>query len=363
MLLDALVINALLGGGFVLLLLYLDKYEREPLGRIFLLYSLAVLSTSLFGFLKGQVFTDSAPEGFWSAFVEAALLEESFKLGLLAVFMRRWRSSIDEAYDVILYLGVIAAGFSLNENVSYYLNATAPGWRSGVVTGDFGSYGHQLLRIAIFRALPGHVLFAAVGGLLIGRGLEGRRRVAWFFAGLVVAVLLHGLWNLLPALVGVRGWLGYVVVLTLAAAAAVAAAQSRSVYWREQKAWRARFRSSLASIDRRIAEGEVELRRPLQLLLEKVEEFDKRLARLPLLPGTDQRRVFLLLERTFPEPLDLQTEETIDQAGSDLYGTLKEMRSHPSTELDWSYYAFVVLILAVVGGVSGLLAWLLGAAT
>jgi RsiW-degrading membrane proteinase PrsW (M82 family) len=122
-----------------------------------------------------------APQALWSAFVVAALTEESMKA--LVLYRAVWRTpAFDERLDGIVYATRAGLGFALVENVGYLLDTHG--------SGDF-------LWVFVLRAVlavPGHAIYAGFMGYWaarqrfdrVGPGLVG---------GLVIAVALHGTYD------------------------------------------------------------------------------------------------------------------------------------------------------------------------
>src|SRR5262249_50680476 len=131
----------------------------------------------------------------------APLAEETMKaLGpvLLLVFTKR--RAFSGVVDGIVYCGLSATGFAMLENILYLGGL---GYAQGVK--DRGGTAGGLTELAIVFigriALSGfaHPLFTAMTGIGLGIAARARdRRVRWLapIAGWLVAMLLHGLWNL-----------------------------------------------------------------------------------------------------------------------------------------------------------------------
>lgn len=160
---------------------YHDKYEKEPLGLLALLFVAGCLSTipAIFAGVAFQAVVPAAEESaFLTAFVTAGALEELSKFGLLYLFAWR-RRDFDEPYDGIMYSVMVAMGFATLENVLYVFQG---GWETG------------LLRM--FTAVPAHAAFGILMGYWVGlakfRPLVKGRLI---FYGLASAILLHGLYD------------------------------------------------------------------------------------------------------------------------------------------------------------------------
>lgn len=120
-------------------------------------------------------------DAFRSAFFGAAIPEESAKLLLLWLFLRKCRD-FDERMDGIVYAVCVGMGFAAFENVEYLLGA-----------------GSQWVTVGISRsltAIPGHFGFAVVMGYFFSLHYFDRYRAP--LAGVkmwLYPVLLHGLYD------------------------------------------------------------------------------------------------------------------------------------------------------------------------
>lgn len=209
---------------YTMLIWWLDRYEKEPLWLIavaFLWGSLPAIGLSLL-FELGIVL----PAGSLGPTVDAgglaAIVEEPIKaLALVGLFLFM-HHEFDGLLDGIVYGSLIGFGFSMTENLLYFLrfesNLGALFWVRGIFFG------------------LNHALFTSLVGLALGavryRHSRSLRTVA-FCCGLALAILFHALHNYavgyrFPGLV--LSWLiqssGVLVVLAIAALA-----------WRNERQW------------------------------------------------------------------------------------------------------------------------------
>ncbi|MCK5786157.1 MAG: PrsW family intramembrane metalloprotease [Candidatus Sabulitectum sp.] len=125
----------------------------------------------------------------YEMFVNVALPEEFFKLMVIVLYSAR-TAAFDEPMDGVVYGVGAALGFATIENIFY------------VVDGGFGT--------AVIRALfsvPSHALWGAILGYAVGQVRFNKRKNSFIFSGLLIAVLLHGLFNSL--LLAVSGTAAY----------------------------------------------------------------------------------------------------------------------------------------------------------
>ena len=166
-----------------------DKLQREPvknLVKAFFYGWLSVFASFVISLpcMRMGLFPQeihSLGDAFRTAFFGAAIPEESAKLFLLWLFLRKCRD-FDERMDGIVYAVCVGMGFAAFENIEY-LFASGSGW---VTTG----IGRSL------TAIPGHFAFAVIMGYYYSLNYFDKYRAP--LAGLkmwLYPVLAHGLYD------------------------------------------------------------------------------------------------------------------------------------------------------------------------
>ena len=189
----------------VLTLVWIDRWEPEPKAALVLGFfwgaGMAVATSLVVGGWVQPLLmatTASADPDLVGAVIQAPLVEEVCKgAGVLLLFFLR-RRTFDGPIDGVVYAGIIAAGFAFTENIVYF----------GQAFDGNGGHADGLLGIFIMRGLMSpfaHVMFTGMLGACVGYAARhgGTAMVlgAWA-AGLVPAMLLHGLWNSLTFIQG-----------------------------------------------------------------------------------------------------------------------------------------------------------------
>ncbi|HDL86522.1 MAG TPA: PrsW family intramembrane metalloprotease [Candidatus Acetothermia bacterium] len=223
------------------------------LGYIFLLYRSNPLrrlpaSTVTISFVVGMVavipviiIKHFAPllngSSLFTSFVSAGTIEEGVKFALMALTI--WRFSfpdLAEPLDFAIYFGILGVGFGIYEDFSYLFSGTYSVWKAG----DIGQFHRALQALVIARVFPGHILFDSLAGFLIGhaRFLASRRVRGWWIAGaFILAVALHGSFDMIAIHGGTIPLLTYVAVLVAA-----------FLYLRRRALERSPFRATIAYV-------------------------------------------------------------------------------------------------------------------
>lgn len=182
---------------YALLLWWMDRYEKEPLGLILASFLWGAIPAIILS-LIAQIILDTPVStllgsGLGTELVGASLIapitEEPFKGLMLLLLLIRFRREIDTPVDGILYGGLVGFGFATTENFFYFLDAYGLGGLGGV------------LELALYRTLLfglNHALFTGCTGLGIALARTSPRRwvrIAAPFIGLATGIALHALHN------------------------------------------------------------------------------------------------------------------------------------------------------------------------
>ncbi|MCL3862309.1 PrsW family intramembrane metalloprotease [Actinotalea sp. K2] len=182
---------------------WVDRWEPEPWPALAVAFGWGasvsvlvalVLNTGAIALLVASGSSEWVASAY-GATVVAPVVEESIKaLGVLLIFLV-WRRHFDGPVDGLVYAATVAAGFAFVENVLYFGTALAE------VSGPGQAIGPGVATVFVLRAVLSpfaHLLFTACVGIGLGLAARHRSRSLWlltFPLGLLVAVLLHGLWN------------------------------------------------------------------------------------------------------------------------------------------------------------------------
>ena len=199
---------------YLLPLIWLDRYDPEPIWLLALAFAWGALVAVVVSFIINTVFGVAvgiavSPEAGQAvgAVMSAPIFEEGSKgLGLivLLIFFRRY---FDDILDGIVFAGVIALGFATVENVLYY----------GRAIGEAGMGGLVILFFMRGILSPfAHVTFTSMTGIGCGISRESHNKLVRIIApvfGYFVAVFLHAFWNGMAVIGGFETFLvGYLVL-------------------------------------------------------------------------------------------------------------------------------------------------------
>ena len=181
---------------YVVLVLWIDRYEGEPLWMLSTAFFWGALVAAFFAFLLNTTtgliigtLADSANAGeAFAAVISAPIVEEIGKAFILFIFFFWKKDEFDGIVDGIVYASMAALGFAMTENILYYGNAAAES--GGVLTATVIVRG--------FFAPFSHPLFTSLTGIGLGLSRQSTNvgiKVLTPVVGLLMAIFMHSIWN------------------------------------------------------------------------------------------------------------------------------------------------------------------------
>jgi RsiW-degrading membrane proteinase PrsW (M82 family) len=181
---------------YVMLLLWIDRYESEPLWMLTTTFLWGAVVAVLVAFIfntglaiMAAAATNSAQVGEnFGAVISAPIVEESAKAFILFVLFFWKQDEFDGIVDGIVYAGMVGLGFAMTENVLYYGRAVQGGPES-------------LTFIFILRGMAApfsHPLFTSMTGIGLGwsrQSNSGFIKIVAPVLGFMLAMLMHATWN------------------------------------------------------------------------------------------------------------------------------------------------------------------------
>ncbi|HEX5540515.1 MAG TPA: PrsW family intramembrane metalloprotease [Micromonospora sp.] len=205
--------------------LWLDRYEPEPMKYLIFCFGWGAFASTAASLnvnrLAAQQFENWGLPDALVAVLVAPFIEELTKaLGPILLLLVR-RRAFSGIVDGIVYCGMAAVGFAMVENILYL---GGHGYAAGAEQYGRATGLTNVLAIFILRILLtgfAHPLFTAMTGIGLGvaaRAADRRVRILAPLAGLLVAMMLHGAWNLTPTLAAATGQglimlYGYIAVM------------------------------------------------------------------------------------------------------------------------------------------------------
>lgn len=180
---------------YVVLVLWIDRYEAEPLwmlttaflwGALPAVFIAFVLNTT--GAIVVSTATDSIEAGHtFGAVISAPIVEECAKALILFIFFFWKKDEFDGVIDGIMYASMVGLGFAMTENIQYYGRAV------------MGETGLPLVFIIRGMFAPfSHPLFTSLTGIGLGLARQTNNlavKIVTPVLGLLAAIFMHSIWN------------------------------------------------------------------------------------------------------------------------------------------------------------------------
>ena len=181
---------------YIVLVLWIDRYEAEPIWMLATAFFWGALIATFFAFLLnttsqgivGALANASAGEAF-AAVISAPIVEEFGKAVILFIFFFWKKDEFDGVIDGIVYASMAALGFAMTENILYYGKAASEGG-GGALT--------LVIILRGFFAPFSHPLFTSLTGIGLGLARQSTNIVVKAITpvvGLMMAIFMHSIWN------------------------------------------------------------------------------------------------------------------------------------------------------------------------
>ena len=199
---------------YVILVLWIDRYESEPFWMLATAFvwgaSVATFVAYLINSTGGTIVSALAGPAAGNAFalvISAPIVEECLKATILFIFFFFKKDEFDGVIDGIVYGALVALGFAMTENVLYYGKAALHGGVALTVT----------LFLRGFLAPFSHPLFTSMTGIGLGLARQTRNLAVKLITpvlGLLMAIFMHSIWNGSGAIFGGGAFLlTYIVIM------------------------------------------------------------------------------------------------------------------------------------------------------
>jgi protease PrsW len=181
---------------YIVLVLWIDRYEAEPLWMLATAFFWGALIATFFAFILNttslelvRALTNASAGEAFAAVISAPIVEETGKAVILFIFFFWKKDEFDGVVDGIVYASMSALGFAMTENILYYGNAAAQGGGGGLTA---------VFIIRGFFAPFSHPLFTSLTGIGLGLARQSNNigiKVLTPIVGLLMAIFMHSIWN------------------------------------------------------------------------------------------------------------------------------------------------------------------------
>jgi RsiW-degrading membrane proteinase PrsW (M82 family) len=199
---------------YLILVLWVDRYESEPLSMLAVAFFwgalvavfFALLLNTASGLIVAGLAEDAGVGEAFSAGISAPIVEETAKALILFIFFFFKKDEFDGVVDGIVYAAMSGLGFAMTENIQYYGRAVL----------EAGGGGLTMVFIIRGMLAPfSHPLFTAMTGIGLGLARQSRNlfvKVVAPVLGLGLAIFMHTVWN---GSAIVFGFLGFILIYVL----------------------------------------------------------------------------------------------------------------------------------------------------
>ena len=201
---------------YLILVLWIDRYESEPYWMLITAFFWGAMIAVFFAFLINTVsglavalMTDSMAAGqTFGAVISAPIVEETAKAFILFIFFFWKKDEFDGVIDGIVYAAMAGLGFAMTENIQYYGRAVM----------EMGGEGLTLVFILRGALAPfSHPMFTSFTGIGLGLARQSRStavKIITPIVGLLAAIAMHSIWNGSVVIFGGAGFLlMYVLIM------------------------------------------------------------------------------------------------------------------------------------------------------
>lgn len=201
---------------YLVLVVWIDRYESEPVWMLATAFLWGALVAVFFAFLINTasglaviLLTNDVNAGHtFGAVISAPIVEEISKALILFIFFFWKKDEFDGVVDGIVYAAMVGLGFAMTENIQYYGKAVL----------QAGGGGLTLVFIIRGALAPfAHPMFTSLTGIGLGLAHQTRNLFVKLIApvlGLLAAISMHSIWNGSAVIFGGPGFiLMYVLIM------------------------------------------------------------------------------------------------------------------------------------------------------
>jgi RsiW-degrading membrane proteinase PrsW (M82 family) len=201
---------------YLVLVLWIDRYEAEPYWMLGTAFFWGAMVAVFFAFVintagslaVAMLTNDAGATEAYGAVISAPIVEECAKALILFIFFFWKKDEFDGVIDGIVYAAMVGLGFAMTENIQYYGRAVM----------QAGGEGLTLIFILRgFFAPFSHPMFTSLTGIGLGLARQSRSMAVKVIApifGLLAAISMHAIWNGSAVIFGGPGFiLMYILIM------------------------------------------------------------------------------------------------------------------------------------------------------
>jgi len=167
----------------------LDTKEPEPKWALFSHFTWGATIAFIGSYIINSIVDQTFYNMNYTSVISAPIVEEFFKcLGLL-IFFLFFKKYFNNFLDGIMYATMVALGFAMSENISYYIDA----YHSNGIS--------SLFRTILSRGVAtvfAHPMFTMFFGISLAFSLKLKNKISKVvipILGYILSVVFHALWN------------------------------------------------------------------------------------------------------------------------------------------------------------------------
>jgi len=188
----------------MVLIYYLDEYDKEPLWLLAIAFIFGAMNLHLdvdvLEFLFSYIDAENNLLRLGEEALSVSITEELLKF-LVVILILYPNKNFDEPFDGIVYAVFVGMGFATAENLAFVMQGSA-----------------SLAILRMLSAVPAHFVFAVIMGYYLGKAkTEKKNKVLYLILSLLIPIIFHAFYDYFLFLEHIPGiWVGGFITLLVA---------------------------------------------------------------------------------------------------------------------------------------------------
>ncbi len=203
---DLLLVTLSISPGIFIMVLiyYLDEYDKEPLWLLALAFIFGAmnlhLDVDILEFLFSSINLENNLLRVGEEALSVSITEELLKF-LVVILILYPNKNFDEPFDGIVYAVFVGMGFATAENLAFVMQGSA-----------------TLAILRMLSAVPAHFVFAVIMGYYLGKAkTEEKNKFLYLILSLLIPIIFHAFYDYFLFLENIPGiWVGGFATLLIA---------------------------------------------------------------------------------------------------------------------------------------------------